>query len=186
MVAMAKRKIYTRVGDKGKTSLANGKRVPKDSPEIQTLGAIDEFNASIGVAVSFIKEKNIVKLLQDIQNDLLNIGTEIGNSDRSRKNTSKLYPIDKDKIVKLEHYIDRYDQKLPIIQTFIVPLGSNQSTLLHLSRTICRRAERDLVSLIKKRKVNPDILAYINRLSDLLFVLARYLNKGHEKLWERK
>jgi cob(I)alamin adenosyltransferase len=186
MVAMAKRKIYTRVGDKGKTSLANGKRVPKDSPEIQTLGAIDEFNASIGVAVSSIKEKHIVKLLQDIQNDLLNIGAEIGNSGQSVKSTSKLYPIDKDKIVKLESFIDLFSKKLPDLQTFIVPSGKREFALLNLSRTVCRRAERDLVLLSRKRKVKPDILAYFNRLSDFLFVLTRYLNKGHEKLWERK
>src|SRR4030042_1129445 len=179
---MAKRKIYTRVGDKGKTFLANGKKVSKDSLEIQTLGAIDELNASIGVAASFIKEKHIVQLLQDIQNDLLNIGAEIGNDGQSIKNTSKLYPIDKDKIVKLEHYIDLYDKKLPNLQTFIIPSGKREFALLNLSRTVCRRAERDLVSLSKKRKVNQDILSYFNRSSDLLFVLARYLNNGQEKL----
>jgi len=177
-------KIYTRAGDKGKTSLASGKQVSKDSPEIKTLGSIDELNASIGVAASFIKEKSIVKLLQDIQNDLLNIGAEIGNSAKSIKNTSKHYPIDKDKIVKLEHFIDLFSKKLPDLQTFIVPAGKTKFALLNLSRTICRRVERDLVSLSKKRKVNPNILSYINRLSDLLFVIARYLNKGHEKLWE--
>jgi cob(I)alamin adenosyltransferase len=183
---MAKSKIYTMVGDKGKTSLANGKKISKDSPEITALGSIDELNASIGVAVSFIKQKNIVKLLQDIQNDLLNIGTEIGNSTKSTKNTSSFYPIDKDKTVKLEHYIDQYDYKLPTVQTFIALSGKAQSTLLHLSRTVCRRAERNLVSLSKKRKVDPNILSYFNRLSDLLFVLARYLNRGQERLWEKE
>lgn len=181
---MAKSKIYTMVGDKGKTFLANGRQVPKDSPEITALGTIDELNASIGVSVSFIKEKSIVKLLQDIQNDLLNIGAEIGNSGKSIKNTSKHYLIDKDKIVKLEIFIDLFSKKLPNLQTFIVPTGKTKFALLNLSRTICRRVERDLVSLSKKRKVNPNILSYINRLSDLLFVIARYLNKGHEKLWE--
>jgi cob(I)alamin adenosyltransferase len=185
-MANKKLKIYTKAGDKGKTFLANGKRVSKESPEITALGSIDELNASIGVASSFIKEKNIVQLLQDIQNDLLNAGSEIGNSAKSAKNTSKHYPIDKDKIVKLESFIDLYGKKIPDLQTFIVPTGKKEFSLLNLSRTICRRAERDLISLSKKRKVNPNILAYFNRLSDLLFVLARYLNRGQEKLWERK
>jgi len=183
-MANQKIKIYTRAGDKGKTYLANGKKISKDSPEITALGSIDELNASIGVAVSFIKEKGVVKLLQDVQKDLLNIGAEIGNSGQSAKNTSKLYPIDKDKIVELESFIDLFSKKIPEIQTFIVPTGKTEFALLNFSRTVCRRAERDLVSLNKKRKVNPNILAYTNRVSDLLFIVARYLNRGREKLWE--
>ena len=165
-------KIYTRAGDKGKTSLANGKKILKDSPEITALGSIDELNASIGVAVSFIKEKSVVKLLQDTQKDLFNIGAELASLGKSQK-----LLLDKNQTDKMESLIDFYDKHLRDLHTFIIPGGTKEASILHLARTICRRTEREVVSLTKKEKINPNITPYLNRLSDFLFVIARYLNK---------
>jgi len=165
-------KIYTRAGDKGKTSLANGKKILKDSPEITALGSIDELNASIGVAVSFIKEKSVVKLLQDTQKDLFNIGAELASLGKSQK-----LLLDKNQTDKMESLIDFYDKNLSDLHTFIIPGGTKEASILHLARTICRRTEREVVSLTKKEKINPNITPYLNRLSDFLFVIARYLNK---------
>ncbi|MCH7541687.1 cob(I)yrinic acid a,c-diamide adenosyltransferase, partial [Patescibacteria group bacterium] len=170
-------KIYTKKGDKGETSLIFGTRVSKDHPRVRAYGTVDELNASIGVAVSFMKEPRIIKILENVQNELFNIGAELASQRKLRKNTKGYYLLDKSKIDNLEIKIDQYDAKLPQLKTFILPSGTNPSTLLHFARTVCRRVERETVALARKERLNPNILAYLNRLSDLLFVFTRYLNK---------
>ena len=186
---MVKRvKIYTKRGDSGETSLIFGTKVSKDHPRIKACGSIDELNATFGTAISFNKEPRIVKILESIQNELFNIGAEIASQQKLRKNTKEYYQLNKSKIDGLEIKIDQYDDKLPPLKTFILPSGTNAAALLHLARTVCRRAEREVVTLSKNEQVNPNILAYLNRLSDLLFVLARYTNRrsGRKEIpWQK-
>ncbi|HEX7456374.1 MAG TPA: cob(I)yrinic acid a,c-diamide adenosyltransferase [Candidatus Nanoarchaeia archaeon] len=186
---MKKVRIYTRKGDRGKTSLIFGTRVSKDHPRVNAYGSVDELNASLGVAISFIRDKRIVKILQSIQNELFNIGVELASQKKLRKNTSGYYKLKQSKIEELENIIDQYDQNLLPLQTFILPSGTNTSSYLHLTRTVSRRTEREVAALAKREEVNPNILAYLNRLSDLLFVLARTLNKkagGEEVTWKKE
>jgi len=188
LLLMEKVRIYTRKGDRGKTSSIFGGRVCKDHPRIGAYGAIDELNASLGVATSFIKDQQISDILQNIQNELFNIGAELASGSKLKKKTGGYYKLDQFKIICLEKIIDQYDKNLPALHTFILPSGSNAASFLHLARTISRRTERALTTLAKREGVNPNILAYLNRLSDLLFVLARTLNKGvrrKEALWKK-
>jgi len=175
-------KIYTRTGDDGKTSTLSGKRVSKDSAIMQVNGTIDELNAVIGVALSYNNHEEIEEILEEIQSDLFVIGTEITLSEKSDTNKIK---ISQYRIKRLEDLIDSITEKLPKLRNFILPGGSLLASHLHLARTVCRRAERTLVSFIDETDLNTFSLQYLNRLSDLLFVLSRYANKLN-KIPERK
>jgi len=172
MAAPPKSKIYTCTGDKGETSLVSGERVSKNHPRTAAYGTIDELNSSISVAISFIRDQKISKLLQNIQHELFNIGAELASNGKLKQ-----FKRSTQKIEELEQIIDYYDNKLEKLHTFILPGGSKEAAFIHQARTTCRRAEREVVSLSKKEKINPNIVAYLNRLGDLLFVLARYINK---------
>lgn len=183
-----KSKIYTRSGDRGETALFGGQRVPKDHPRVEAYGAVDELNAALGVAVAFIRQRTIVRLLQGVQNDLFDIGAELASARPVRRDAEGAFSLAEAKIEGLEEAIDRYDARLPPLHTFILPSGSREGALLHLARTVCRRAERAVVALAHQEPVNPDVISYINRLSDLLFVLARYVNKAagsQERPWQK-
>ncbi|MEX0621566.1 MAG: cob(I)yrinic acid a,c-diamide adenosyltransferase [Candidatus Woykebacteria bacterium] len=170
-------RIYTKSGDKGETSLIFGSRVSKDDPRVKAYGAIDELNASLGLARSFTRDGKISRLLQNIQNELFNIGAELASPKKLKKKTNNYYHLEQGETYKLESIIDQYDKKLHTLRSFILPGGTKTASALHLSRTVCRRAEREVVSLSKVKEINPSILTYLNRLSDLLFVLARAENK---------
>ncbi len=175
-------RIYTKTGDAGETSLFGGGRVPKDHPRVDAYGCIDELNSAIGVAVSFLREPRIINELQGIQNELFNIGSELASETGGRAaEVGRLFLNPDDKIAALERLIDDNDSKLPALHTFVLPSGSQPGALLHLARTVCRRAERALVRLSREEALNPAIIAYLNRLGDLLFVLARYVNKAAGK-----
>jgi len=171
-------KVYTKTGDNGSTSLGDGSRVSKDSLIIKSIGSIDELNASIGVVLSVKPiEEIIVKILNKIQNDLFNLGGEIATKDLNLKLVTK------DDIKLLESSIDKLNKQLSPLKEFIMPRGSEVVSRLHFSRTICRRAETDLVKL---SQINKILLQYLNRLSDYLFVAARYQNdfdKNYEIMW---
>ncbi len=174
-------KVTTKTGDKGKTALADGSRVSKDSLRVHCLGSIDELNASIGFAAVLLPKKPEIDF-KSIQNDLMNIGAEI-SIPNSEKNF--LY---KDRIDYLDKKIELINNDLPPLKEFILPGGNDVCSRIHLARSICRRAERDLVSLNNKEKISPEILQYINRLSDYLFVVARLLfriSDSDEIQWER-
>lgn len=168
--------IYTRTGDKGKTGIFSGKRVSKDSPLIEAIGSIDELNAVIGVVLSEkYQVASIKKELVKIQSDLFMIGSQLANP----KSTSK---IDSEKRAKeFEALVDQMTKKLPRLMNFILPGGGEAGATLHLARTISRRAERRIVALSRKQKIDPGILVYINRLSDLLFTIARFVNLAERK-----
>ena len=173
--------LYTRTGDTGTTALFGGKRVSKDDPRVEAYGAVDELNSAIGVAVSVMRRRKLMAALQDIQNELFNVGSELASAGAKQAKVAALFTDAERKIAALEALTDEYDGKLPALRTFILPGGSQAGALLHLCRTVCRRAERAVVTLGRKEKVSPGIGAYLNRLSDLLFVLARYENRAAKK-----
>ncbi len=172
-------KIYTKKGDQGTTCLVSGETVDKSHTRLDSYGTLDELNSYIGYAR--LELKNISKLdplLFEIQNDLFNIGSQLANTDPNIK--SKLPNIfDKD-VLKLEKCIDELTEELPDLKNFILPGGTKASGLLHIARTVCRRAERIIIKLkTENNPIDPLFIQYINRLSDLLFVMARYANKTH-------
>ena len=172
-------KIYTRGGDKGYTSVIGGKRVKKSSILIETIGNIDELNAVLGLAIAYLDTKK-KKFLENIQNDLFDIGADLATPLSKKRNVIRL---NKNQIVLLENKIDEINRELSPLKSFILPGGDKVSALLHLARTVCRRSEIQLVKLLDKKNVNSEILIYINRLSDFLFVLARQTNR-REVLWK--
>ena len=159
--------------------LFGGGRMGKDHPRVEAYGTVDELNSTLGVAISFMPEGNaIAEALGGMQNELFNIGSELASGTKGKAaEAAKLFVDAESKIAALERMIDEYDAKVPALRTFILPSGSQEGALLHLCRTVCRRAERGVVRLSREETVNPHILGYLNRLSDLLFVLARYVNK---------
>ena len=169
-------KIYTKTGDKGDTGLFGAGRVPKYSLRIETYGTVDELNSFIGLAVSEISDEEVNGLLIKIQNELFTVGSNLAapNLEKDKKNiiplvTEKFY-------TDAEKAIDHFEEKLEPLKNFILPGGSKGSALLHVCRSVCRRAERKAVELKSKENVGEEIIIYLNRLSDLFFVLARYVN----------
>ena len=175
-------KIYTKIGDKGSTQLGDGKMVNKDSLRVDAYGSVDEANATIGLSILRTNIK-IKKILKIVQNDLFDLGADLCIP--NKKNTQKL-KITKDRVDYIEEKIDNFNKELSSLNSFILPGGSESSTYLHIARTVTRRAERKIVALSKKEKINPITIIYLNRLSDLLFVLARYTNNKGKKdiLWK--
>jgi cob(I)alamin adenosyltransferase len=173
-------KIYTKTGDKGETRLIGGKQVNKADPRIIAYGEVDELNSSIGLAISFLRSKqdlsDIADILEQVQNDLFVLGSDL--ADPSWPQVSGKTPRTSEKMASaLEPFIDRIESELESITFFILPGGSVEASLLHLSRAVARRTERAVVSLSRSGPINPAIVIYLNRLSDLLFVTARLANK---------
>lgn len=167
-------RIYTRTGDKGQTGLIGGQRVPKDSPRVTAYGAVDELNCALGVALAFMPaELEARGALLHIQRVLFDLGAELATPAGARK---ARWELDPSEIARLEQAIDAMEDKLEPLATFILPGGHPAGAYLHLARTIARRAERDAVSLAASDAVEPKLLQYLNRLSDYLFVLSRFVN----------
>jgi cob(I)alamin adenosyltransferase len=175
--------IYTRSGDSGTTALFGGGRVPKDHPRVIAYGEVDELNSTIGVAIAFLQNKLVADTLSEVQNELFNVGAELASESGGEKAAAHARAFtDADaKTAALEHLMDELDAGLPPLTTFILPSGSQAGALLHLGRTVCRRAERAVVTLSHQEQVNPDLARYLNRLSDLLFVMARHVNHAEGK-----
>jgi cob(I)alamin adenosyltransferase len=166
-------KIYTKTGDDGTTGLFGGPRVAKDDPRIEAYGTVDELNAVVGMVRATKVEADLDRLLERIQNELFDVGAELASPDPSRSGTRVIGPAH---IGALETAIDQHDAGLEPLKQFILPGGTQAAALLHLGRTVCRRAERTVVSLAAKQHVAHELIVYLNRLSDLLFVLARWTN----------
>lgn len=183
-------KIYTRTGDEGKTSLGDGSRLPKFHPRVTAYGSIDEANSVIGVALLHQPDHEVIQLLRHIQNDLFDVGADLCQPEKPAKDHPKkestALRITEEQVAWLEKRIDHFNAELEPLTTFVLPGGSPASSYLHLARTIIRRAERDIVRLSVDEPVNPAVLRYVNRLSDLFFVLGRFLNdKGKEDVrWQ--
>jgi len=178
--------IYTRFGDKGKTALHTGKTVSKNSIRVEAYGNLDELNSFLGVVLSQVKDRRIKQELLEIQSDLFEIGASLASP--GEKEHQKLAQKLKARVFEFEKEIDALTQKLPKLKNFILP-GGKVGSLLHYARTIARRAERRTVALAEKEAVLSEILVYLNRLSDLLFTFARYINyleKQKEIIWSPK
>ena len=185
-------KIYTRTGDDGSTGLTDGSRVPKHSSRPQAYGSVDELNSSLGLVYFCLNKNNsnpfsveIKDLIKEIQNDLFDLGADLSTPISKGKQKYPPLRVKKSQIDKLERRIDHYNADLTALNSFILPGGSEASSLLHVSRTIARRAERDTSLLSSEEEINMKSLTYLNRLSDLLFVLCRVLNENglRDILW---
>ncbi len=169
-------KIYTRTGDKGDTGMADGSRTRKDSMLVHALGDVDELNSVLGVLASLTKNTEVSDLIKQVQNDLFDLGAELSAS---------IDVLSIDHTSWLENELDKMNESLPALKEFILPGGGEAAALCHVARSVCRRAERSMVTLNNDRTLRPELLAYINRLSDFLFVLARTLTKltGDEEVY---
>ncbi len=169
-------KIYTKTGDDGTTGLFGGERVSKDNSRIEAYGTIDELNSFIGLAITEIKSEEVIKVLQKIQNELFTVGSDLSTPDVEKNNKLKMPRVSKEFITDAENAIDFFENKLEPLKNFILPGGTKGSALLHVCRSISRRAERRIITLKTQVKLSDNITIFINRLSDLFFVLARYEN----------
>ncbi len=179
-------KIYTKKGDEGETSLGGGQRVPKEHLRVTAYGTVDELNSQIGVALAVGLRAELATVLAEVQNELFDLGSDLAfvEEDKARY---KLPQIEARHIERLEDLIDEMTAALGPLENFILPGGSLGAAQLHVARTVCRRAERDVAALMRQEPVGATGLAYLNRLSDALFVMARYENflRGvAEPLWQ--
>jgi len=185
-------RVYTRRGDRGETDLVGGTRVPKDSPRIDAYGAVDELNAAIGVvrAVNAGERapacRHLDGILKRLQNELFDLGAELATPPAALR--PEMFRVGPAEVKALEELMDHCQEELKPLKSFVLPGGGRVSAHLHVARTVCRRAERDVLRLMRHETVGEWPLAYLNRLSDLLFVLSRWigLQLGEaEYLWER-
>ena len=167
-------KIYTKTGDMGETSLHGGRRVEKDAVRIEAYGTVDELNAHLGVVRTLVLPPDIDEVLERIQNELFVLGADLATPPGTT--SSNVRRIDTAAVQRLEQDIDKLDATLPELRTFILPSGSPAGAALHVARTICRRAERRTVRLIREESLDRLPVVFLNRLADLLFVLARHVN----------
>ncbi len=183
-------KIYTKTGDKGKTSLLGGERVPKHHARVEAYGTIDELNAALGVAVAARPSEPIEEWLQTVQRHLFHLGCDLATPPNSKAAKSDWFvPIEPSHVNWLEESIDGMTAQLAPLRNFILPGGTPAAAQLQVARTICRRAERQVVALQEKTALNESAVIYINRLSDWLFTLARYENAlagESERKWSLK
>lgn len=177
---MKKSMVYTRTGDKGTTSLVGGTRVPKNHIRLEAYGTVDELNSEIGVLISLLPEGHDADFLQGVQNQLFVVGSNLA-TDQSITELRQASVVSADKVAEMESEIDRIDSELPPLRAFVLPGGSQASAVCHVCRTVCRRCERRILTLAQEAEVQEELMKYINRLSDYLFVLARKLNHDSKK-----
>jgi len=179
-------RIYTRGGDDGSTSLGGGRRTPKDALRVATYGTVDELNAALGAALSVGLVPRVAEELRRVQNELLHLGADLCTPEEDKAR----YPVpvlEARHVEALERTMDALSAELGPLQNFVLPGGSPGAALLHVARTVCRRAEREAVALAREEPVGPQVVPYLNRLSDALFVLARWENRERgvaEPLWD--
>lgn len=171
-------KIYTRSGDAGETSLGNGERVAKTHPRIRAYGGTDELNALLGVVISSELPAQLTAQLRKIQNDLFDVGADLCVPEQEESSEHSPLRITAAQVAQLEEWIDSANEKLQPLTSFILPGGTLAAAGLHHARTVCRRVELEVLQLADHAEINPQLLIYLNRLSDLLFVLARLMNNN--------
>lgn len=178
-------RIYTKSGDGGDTGLGDGSRVPKDHPRVAAYGSVDELNAILGLLVSQFPQATEIELLRSIQNDLFDVGADLCLPQAPEEKPGNNLRVRGEQAERLEQAIDRLNANLAPLTSFILPGGQGAAAWCHLARTVCRRAEREVITLAHGEAINPQVIVYLNRLSDLLFVLARvYNNNGFDDiLW---
>ena len=166
-------KIYTKTGDDGNTGLQGNYRISKSHPRIISYGTVDEANAALGIVLTNSLDEDVIEILTQIQNDLFLVGADLSNPNlNDMKNRISL-----DMVEKLEQYIDKFESELPPLTNFILPGGDPSAAQLHYVRTVVRRAETQTVQLSEKDEINSNCIKYLNRLSDLFFVMGRLINK---------
>ena len=178
-------KIYTKFGDSGETALYGGTRIPKDALQIEAIGTVDELNAYIGYTQTLIDDTDLCDLMERIQNYLFSLGADLATPATHTKSTEMR--ISADFTTEMEKVIDTLSEELPPLTNFILPGGCQAGSVLHVARAVCRRSERCVVRLTRETDVNPEIIRSLNRLSDLLFVLARVANHRSqmpEPIWK--
>lgn len=178
-------KIYTRSGDLGQTSLGDGTRVAKDHARVSAYGTVDELNAVLGLLINSDPGGVEIPLFQSIQNDLFDLGADLCVPENKEQDSTQRLRILPEQVIRIEQVIDRINANLQPLTSFILPGGTPAASWCHLARTICRRAEREIISLSHIEPINPQTIVYLNRLSDLLFVLARFYNNNgkNDILW---
>jgi cob(I)alamin adenosyltransferase len=168
-------RVYTRTGDDGTTGLGGGQRVPKDSPRIEAYGTVDELSSAIGVALGLGLDPRLAETLTGIQNDLFNLGSDLCILEADK--AARPVPVIEERhVAALERLMDDLAEQLSPLENFVLPGGSPGAAQLHVARTVCRRAERLAIALARLEPVGPLVVQYLNRLSDALFVMARYEN----------
>ena len=181
-------KIYTRQGDEGNTKLSGGQLIPKDSYRVAAYGSVDELNSQIGVALSFGLTDKLVEILAVIQNELFHLGSDLSFLEEDKEKIA-IPEIEAQHVKRLEIVIDEMTDIVGPLKNFILPGGAPGAAQLHVARTVCRRAERDVIALSRQESVGSYVISYLNRLSDALFVMSRYENfqKGvPESLWNSR
>ncbi len=186
-------RVYTRTGDKGETALVGGRRVPKDSLRIEAYGTVDELNSIVGLARAFNQEgrptparERLERILKVLQNELFDLGSELATPADAAYES--MFRVTDEQVRALEHLMDECEKDLEPLNSFVLPGGGRVSAFLHQCRTVCRRAERIVLRLGREEDIGPGPLQYLNRLSDLFFVLSRWIGKQNgeaEFLWER-
>lgn len=171
--------IYTATGDNGTTSLIGGTRVVKNHPRVEAYGTLDELNAHLGLLVAAIEDAETIAFIEEIENNILTIGCELACEGK------EMPAVAQDKVKRLEKAIDNLEASLPSMHDFILPSNNEASARANLCRTVCRRAERTMVAVKENGEVPLESMVYINRLSDYLFLLQRFLHNGNEKKWEK-
>ena len=178
--------IYTRTGDQGTTALIGGTRVGKDDLRLEAYGTVDELNAQLGVLSTYLTDAQDLRFVQNIQHTLFAVGSHLA-TDRSRTALKAASTITPAQVEAMEREVDRIDSLLPPLSAFVLPGGSRGAAVCHVCRTVCRRAERRIVALAAQTETGAELLAYMNRLSDYLFVLSRKMNTDEKKgeiFWE--
>ncbi len=181
-------KVYTRTGDQGETALAGGQRLPKDSARIEAYGTVDELNSVLGVVVAAGIDDGLARALKPIRNELFHLGSDLCVLEED-KQALAVPRIEERHVEALERRIDELSEELGPLENFILPGGSPAAAHLHVARTVCRRAERRVVTLVREEAVGEFVVRYLNRLSDLLFVMARAENRRKavdEVLWDSR
>jgi len=177
-MVFATARIYTRTGDKGETGLVGGARVSKDSIRVEAYGSVDETNSALGLVRSVLSDHEIDLVLEELQKDLFIAGADLAGERRGQETPR----IAKERVSELETIIDRFESEVPPLRAFILPGGGRAGASLHFARAVARRAERRVVTLSRKEEINEQLIPYVNRLSDLLFVLARVVSHREKQI----
>lgn len=178
--------IYTKTGDKGQTGLFGGGRVRKDDPRVEAYGAVDELNATLGVAASSLEDSQLRDWIKKIQDELFVVGSELATPDPEAVK-KQVVPVGAEQIEAMERIIDTLTEEVPPLRQFILPGGHMAAAQLHVARTVCRRAERRVLTFSDHAEIRPEVIKYLNRLSDLLFMFARAANHRSaiaEPVWD--
>jgi cob(I)alamin adenosyltransferase len=179
-------RLYTRKGDDGSTALGSRRRVSKDSPRVAGYGAVDELNAALGMALAVGLSARLTEILPGLQNELFHLGSDLCFTEEDKKQFA-IPQIELRHVKRLERLIDELNESVGPLENFILPGGAPGAAALHIARTTCRRAEREVVTLAREEAIGAQVLPYLNRLSDLLFVMSRYENRARgapEPLWD--